>query len=211
MKEKKSILEKFGLIEKVQINIEKEDEDDFKNSEESIEVEPQKVFEEKVSDVDVKVELKNTVETDDLIAGMKNKKLFKVDEIYRNYNTESQGINSLFIVESFLKALPDYLPVDVKRESTLDIVASSGVRIESLIKDGDCKLKCLKEFSQYFLDDASDTICRCENEIRMLNEKINNYKKVIGDMKKLEEEQSGVVMYEIQRINNILEFINPEK
>jgi hypothetical protein len=209
VKEKKSILEKFGLIEKVQIDTEKEN--DYKKAEESIDVKPQKVFEEKVSDVDVKSEIKNTVETDDLIAGMKNKKLFKVDEIYRNYNTESQGINSLFIVESFLKALPDYLPVDVKRESTLEIVASSGVKIESLIKDGDCKLKCLKEFSQYFLDDASDTICRCENEIRMLNEKINNYKKIIDDMKKLEEEQSGVVMYEIQRINNILGFVNSEK
>lgn len=85
------------------------------------------------------------------------------------------------------------------------------MKIESLITDGDGKLRCLKEFSESFLMDASNTISKCENEIRKLNERINNYKKIIDDMKRLEEEQSGVVMYEIQRINNILEFIDPEK
>jgi hypothetical protein len=210
VKEKKSILEKFGLIEKV--TVASTSENDFTKTEEAVVyVEPQKVFDEKVSNVEVKTEVKRISVPEDLFVGMKNKKLFRLEEIYRNYNVESQGINSLFIIESFLKALPDYLPVDVKRDSTLNIVSSSGVKIESLIKDGNGKLKCLKEFSQSFSDDASDSISKCENEIRKLNEKINNYKKIIDDMKKLEEEQNAVVKYEVQRINNILEFINPEK
>lgn len=209
MKGKKSILEKFGIVEKVQID--SGSERDSNEKEVEVPVEPQKEKDEKVKNVEVKTEVKYVSEPEELIGGMKNKKLFRVEEIYRDYNIESQGINSLFIIESFLKALPDYLPVDVKRESTLNIVSSSGVKIESLITDGNGKLRCLKDFSQSFLTDAGDTISKCENEIRKLNERIGNYKKVIDNMKKLEEEQSGVVMYEIQRINNILEFINPEK
>jgi hypothetical protein len=207
VKEKKSILEKLGLVEKIL----DEGEQDLKAEELEVLVGPEVVNTVDVHNVDIKAGKDNASEPEDPMAGMRYKKLFKADEIYKSYNIKSQGINSLFIVESFLKALPDYLPVDVKRESMLNIVSSSGVKIENLAADGIEKLKCLKDFSQSFSSDASDTISRCESEIRKLSEKIDNYKRAIDDMKRLQEEQEAVVRYENERINNVLQFIDPQK
>jgi hypothetical protein len=161
VKEKKSILEKFGLVEKVIMD----GEQGFDEIEQEILTQPEVLYFANKGSVDVNTAESLVGKLEDPADGMKNKRLIRAEEIYGNYNITSQGINSLFIIESFLKALPDYLPIDVKRESLLNIISSSGVSLESLIKDGSDKLRCLKEFSQSFSDDASNTISRCENEI----------------------------------------------
>ena len=122
-----------------------------------------------------------------------------------------RSINSLAIVESFQKALPDYLPTDVKRQSILNIIASSNVQVESLLKDGNDKLGCLHEFSKAFTKESNEVITGFEKEIKKFTEAINSYKTAIDNMKKLHTEQDVTVKYEIEKINNILQFINPEK
>lgn len=208
MKGKKSILEKFGFVEKVLVESEGENE---LQKEVEADLEPEKVYHEEMKKVGEKREEREIVREESLLEAMKNKKLSTVEEIYSNYKIDSEGINSLFIIESFVKALPEFLPVDVKRKSTLNIVASSGVMLENLLRDGEARLRCLKDFSQGFLNDTREKIKGCEDEIRKLNAIIDNYKRAIDDMKRLEEEQSTLVMYEVQRVNSILEFIDPEK
>ncbi|KPU46256.1 hypothetical protein OXPF_01750 [Oxobacter pfennigii] len=207
MKEKKSLLEKFGLVEKVEV----QDTPDIKEEDQELmaAVEKMKLVKEQQSTARTTVISQSQGENEDPTNAMKSKKLYRAEDIYKSYNIKTQGINSLFIIESFLKALPDYLPIDVKRESMLNIVMSSGVSVESLMADGNDKLRCMKEFSESFTRDTNDTVLSCENEIRKLNEKISNYKKAIDAMKKLQEEQGAIVRYETERINNILHFMNP--
>ncbi|NYB74643.1 hypothetical protein HZF24_10900 [Sedimentibacter hydroxybenzoicus DSM 7310] len=219
--ERKNILEKLGLIEKV------ENESQVNNSNEDIaeeqiaktEIEkPQftEVIKNKIQD-DVKkaeTEAETIViggDDSDPISVVKRKKLLKIDEIYRNFDILTEGINSLAIVESFQKALPDYLPTDVKRQSILNIIASSNVKVESLLRDGNDKLRCLNDFSEAFTKESNEVVSDFEKEIKRLNEKINNYKTAIDNMKKLHTEQDFTVKYEIEKINNILQFIEPEK
>jgi len=219
--ERKNILEKLGLIEKV------ENESQVNNSNEDIaeeqitktEIEkPQftEVIKNKIQD-DVKkaeTEAETIViggDDSDPIAVVKRKKLLKIDEIYRNFDILTEGINSLAIVESFQKALPDYLPTDVKRQSILNIIASSNVKVESLLRDGNDKLRCLNDFSEAFTKESNEVVSDFEKEIKKLTEKINNYKTAIDNMKKLHTEQDFTVKYEIEKINNILQFIEPEK
>ncbi|HCX63306.1 MAG TPA: hypothetical protein DHU59_12840 [Clostridiales bacterium] len=219
--ERRNILEKLGLIEKV------ENESQVNNSNEDIaeeqiaktEIEkPQftEVIKNKIQD-DVK-ETETEAETvvigsndNDPIAVVKRKKLLKIDEIYRNFDILTEGINSLAIVESFQKALPDYLPTEVKRQSILNIIASSNVKVESLLRDGNDKLRCLNDFSEAFTKESNEVVSDFEKEIKKLTEKINNYKTAIDNMKKLHTEQDFTVKYEIEKINNILQFIEPEK
>ncbi len=213
--ERRNILEKLGLIEKV------ENESQANNTDEEI-------VEELITETEIEKPqfaevLKNNIQNDtneavvtviddnDPIAIVKKKKLLKIDEIYRNYEISSEGINSLSIVESFQKALPDYLPTDVKRQSILNIIASSNVQVESLLKDGNDKLRSLNDFSEAFSKESNEVISDFEKEIKKLTEKINNYKTAIDNMKKLHTEQDFTVKYEIEKINNILQFINPEK
>lgn len=202
MKDRKSIFEKFGLIEKVEIenisNVGQANQETDEN------------YRDEVSEFG-SVVLQRTDEDKDNIMGLENKNLLRSDEIYKNSNIRSEGINSLFIIEGFLKALPDYLPLNIKRESVLNIISSSGIKFESLVSDGNVKLKSLKEFTRNFSYEVKETILKYETEIKKLSEKINNYNKIINDIKSLQEEQSAVVEYETERINNILHFVTPEK
>lgn len=215
--ERRTILEKLGLIEKIE-NQAGENGKSVENAEQG----PSDTVKPQISDymkkADVRAEAKEELteerkafsEADDPVATVRKKNLLKIDEIYKNYNINSEGINSLSIVESFQKALPDYLPADVKRQSILNIIASSDVKVESLLRDGDDKLKCLKDFSQSFSNESNDVISNFENEIKKLNDKINSFKTAIDNMKKLQTEQDFTVKYEIEKINSILKFINPE-
>ncbi|WP_313339199.1 hypothetical protein [Sedimentibacter sp.] len=219
--ERRNILEKLGLIEKV------ENENQVNNANEEIaeeqiaktEIEkPQftEVIKNKVQndvkEAETEVETVVTVSDDsDPIDVVKRKRLLKIDEIYRNFDILTEGINSLSIVESFQKALPDYLPMDVKRQSILNIISSSNVKVESLLRDGNDKLRCLNDFSEAFTKESNEVVSDFEKEIKKLTEKINNYKTAIDNMKKLHTEQDFTVKYEIEKINNILQFIDPEK
>ena len=219
--ERRSILEKLGLIEKIE-NEAGDNEQSIKEEEQIIPVGTEKP-QLKKSEIPIngqydanekpatEVKPANAVKDwIDPVAVVSKKKLLKIEEIYKNYNVNSEGIKSLCIVESFQKALPDYLPKDVKRESILNIIASSNVQVESLIKDGNDKLNCLKDFSQLFINESNDIILNFENEITELNEKIKQFKTAIDNMKSLQNEQDFTVKYEIDKINNILEFLNPE-
>lgn len=212
--ERRSILEKLGLIEKV------EGEQEAVQQEQSVDNVVQAVTEEpkftniiKTEEIKENVKPSISINQDDLedpVAKVRKKKLLKVEDIYRNYDINTDGINSLSIVESFQKALPDYLPMDIKRQSILNIIASSNVKIESLVKDGNDKLNSLKEFSKSFNNESNEVVSNFEEEIKTLNEKINKYKTAIENMKKLQSEQDFTVKYEIDKINNILQFLNPE-
>lgn len=215
--ERRAILEKLGLIEKIGRE-DGEPGQDAENTEQSpADAEKLKSTDNmKESGVNTKVkekliaEAKTPDESDDPAAIVRKKKLLGINDIYKNYDINTEGINSLSIVESFQKALPDYLPTDVKRQSILNIIASSDVKIESLLNDGEDKLRCLKDFSESFSNESNEVISGFENEIKKLNEKINNFKTAISDMKKLQTEQIFTLKYEIEKTNNILQFINPE-
>jgi len=203
--EKKTIFEKLGLVEKV-IN---GNEFAINKMESGIVAEIENTnLGNYINKVDVKEEVNYT---EDPVALVKRKKLLKVEEIYKNYDIDSQGINSLSIVESFQRALPDYLPADVKRQSILNIIASSSVKVENLVSDGNEKLKCLKDFSQLSANESNEIILKFENDIKKLDEKISSFNKAIEDMKKLQSEQDFSVKYEIGKINTILQFIGYEK
>ena len=215
--ERRSILEKLGLIEKIE-NEENDYDQSVKEEEQIIPVETDKPQLTK-SEIQINSQEKSAAEVKedyakdsiDPIAFVSKKRLLKIEEIYKNYNVNSEGINSLSIVESFQKALPDYLPTDVKRESILNIIASSNVQVDSLIKDGNDKLNCLKDFSESFINESNDIILNFENAITDLNDKIKRYRTAIDNMKSLQNEQDFTVKYEIDKINNILAFINPQE
>jgi len=216
--ERRSILEKLGLVEKV--------EEANQNDENvpTVEIAEQKPVEkekpqfaeyEKKYDAEKKKEnvVKETKQADgyeDPIAAVRKKKLLKIEEIYKNYDISTEGINSLSIVESFQKALPDYLPTDVKRQSILNIIASSNVKVGNLVNDGNDKLRCLNDFSRLFSDESREVILGFEDEISKLNEKIKNYKTAIDNMRNLQTEQEFTLKYEIEKISNILQFIDPQ-
>lgn len=216
--ERRTLLEKLGLIEKVENEV-SEAEKTAKNTVQSptdtekfrdIYISKETEVKEK-SEMKIETEVKVSEMTENPISVVRGKKLLKVSDIYKKYNINSEGINSLLIVESFQKALPDYLPTDVKRQSILNIIASSNVEVENLLKDGEEKLKSLNDFSESFTSETESVIAGFQEEIEKLKQKIDTFEEAIGDMKKLQNEQNYTIKYETEKINNILQFINPRQ
>ncbi len=218
--ERRALLEKLGLVEKIENKVGEVSEvsETEKTVEDNTIQDPDNT--EKLEDVhfskeaeikekpEEKIEVK---ESDDPVSVVRRKNLLKINDIYRKYDISSDGINSLSIIESFQKALPDYLPRDVKRQSILNIIASSNVMVENLLKDGNEKLKCLNDFSESFTSESDSVIFDFQEKIKKLKEKIDAFEEAIADMKKLQNEQNYAIKYETEKINNILQFINPEQ
>ena len=222
--EKKNIFEKLGLIEKaenkgqvdsgqadnIQVEIKSEDMIEKVNIMDAEKPKLQKIMADKTMiKKDVKNNNVNNAVECDPIEIINKRKLLYIEDIYMNYDIKTEGINSLSIIENFKRALPDYLPADVKRQSILNIIASSYVNIDSLINDGKGKLECLDDFLNSSTSESDLLISDFEKGIDNLNEKINNYKICIDNIKKMHKEQEYIVKYEIERLNDILEFVNP--
>lgn len=133
--------------------------------------------------------------------------LTSVDRVYEENNIVSADINTIFIAESYLKTLPDHLPIDVKRKAVLDIISSSGLSADKLLKDGDERKKALKNFLQGFSQTTEKIVSEYENEIQRLSESIQANEKLIMERKELQDEQAAIINYEINRLQRIINFL----
>ena len=136
--------------------------------------------------------------------------LTSVDSIYEENNVALVDLNTIFIAETYLKTLPDYLPNELKRKAVLDIILSSGLSVDKLLKDGEERKKVLNNFLQRFSQTTEKIIRDYENEILKLSESIQANKKSIIERKELQEEQIAIINYEIQRLQRIINFLQGE-
>ena len=136
--------------------------------------------------------------------------LTSVDSIYEENNVALVDLNTIFIAETYLKTLPDYLPNELKRKAVLDIILSSGLSADKLLKDGEERKKVLNNFLQRFSQTTEKIIRDYENEILKLSESIQANKKSIIERKELQEEQIAIINYEIQRLQRIINFLQGE-
>lgn len=135
-------------------------------------------------------------------------KILQTNEIYNKSNIEKNDINTVFIINSFIKALPENLPVEIKRQSVLNIIIASGMNLENLIEDGNNRLSILNTYINEFSKETENTIIQYQMEIENLNKKIDEYKNNIKTRDKLQQEQNAIITYEIQKIEEIIGFIN---
>ena len=145
---KKSFLEKLGLIEAIEADgsdmafeiADRENDLDnsgdimdgqAKESIESDEINQSEIFEKlkELSDDEPEAMVQSKGENGEiedklnvLIGAYEKNKLLSIDEIYRNARLTSDMKNTIFIVDVFLKTLPENLPIDVKRESVANIL-----------------------------------------------------------------------------------------
>lgn len=231
MESKKSLFEKLGLIEKVQTT--PEEETDSTKSNDADEAAKESFVQRINSTVEktnpftgekaspFSVENANpfsneksnpfSAETSEKSRSFKFDRHNEISEIYNTYNLKLDGVNTIFIIENFLKALPEYLPEDVKRQSLFDIISSSGMSLENLISDGSERLKSLDAFFDQFSTNINKNIQEREKEIEILVKKINECKSDIQEFEQLRNAQKATIDYEMQKVSNILRFVKPSK
>jgi hypothetical protein len=193
---KKSIFEKMGLIDPIN-----------KDSENTDEVMSEEIYEE-VPELDFVPDLtkleSNEPQSDDaaltaakdipkdigdkldlIIGAYEKNKLLTIEEIYRNAHLENEVKKTIFMADVYQKAIPENLPLDIKRETVLNIMNVSSISLEELLNDA------------YKRIDALNTVLE-ETEINK-------------NRKKFQEDQNTMIEYEIQKIINLVEFVKPKK
>lgn len=135
-------------------------------------------------------------------------KFLPIEEIYKKCNLAANGTDTIFIIDCYKSAIPGFLPTDAKRESVLNIIASSNMQIDKLMKDGRDRLNALKKYDESFSKVTDKIIFDYESEIDKLTERINACKSGISGRKKIQEEQTATIECEVQKLHNVFEFVN---
>ncbi len=230
---KKSIFEKMKIIDSIEededkvtdeVNEEMENEDipepDFVPDLTHLET-PEEVFADASESFETSENPKSNLSEDipqdigdklDLIIGAYEKnKMLTIDEIYRNAHLETEVKKSIFMADVYLKAIPENLPLDVKRETVLNIMNVSNVSLDELLNDAYKRIDSLNTVLEETVTTTQEIFNRNEATIRELEKRIEDLKEINGNRKKFQEDQNTMIEYEIQKIINLVEFVKPKK
>lgn len=208
-KKKKPLMEILGLIEKIENSQNMaagtgEDEIGNQEDNEAGNVNPEPAQTENIPVEYIQPEVEASTEE------LYQEKM-DISEIYHKFGPSTSETNTVYIIDSFIKALPDNLPSDIKLQSVLGIISASKMDISQLLVDGNKRLEVLTQFFRNFMESNNNVIVENEQEIRILTEKINEHKKIIEGRKKLQEEQKSIIEFELQKIENIIDFVQSKK
>lgn len=206
-----SILEKCNLVEKV--NKEKSEHPNL-NEENNIRLN-EVVNDEnsilKADDRDYKEEIKITKpvieanpSTIDTHAEYENK--IMIDEIYSLYGLKNSNINTVFMLQNLINALPQNLPKDVVKQSVINIINASNIDLNELLTDGEQRLEVLVKVMEGFNNQTNKRIAEYKEEIAKLSSLINNCQQQIKNKESMLEEQICLIKYEVQKIDDIIDF-----
>lgn len=202
---KKGILEKLGLVELVE---EKTPETEVQPEQNNTVTD--RVFEEVTPTVAPVVDAMSSAiedKLDVLIESYEKNKFLSIDEVYRNKNLDKDTKQTIFIAEVFMKALPENLPIDIKKKSTLNILDASGLKKEELLNDAYIRIDALNTVLEETVAKTADMKSKNESSVKELLDRIEMLKRSVEERMEFEEKQSSVIEYEIQRIINIVDGI----
>ena len=195
---KKGILEKLGLVEAIE---EKKPEVEA----EKIESSNPSILDTKEVDEDVSAGIEDRLDV--LIESYEKNKFINIDDLYRSKNLDKDIKQTIFIAEVFMKALPENLPIDIKKKSALNIIEASGLKKDELLNDAYIRIDALNTVLEDVVAKTAEIKAKNEKSIRELEERIAMLKRSTEERLAFEEKQSSVVEYEIQRIINIVDGI----
>ncbi len=136
--------------------------------------------------------------------------LMNIESIYDCKDLIKQMSETVFMIELYGRTLPENLPIDVKRESVLSIIRASSIQVDELLSDAYQRIDVLNEVLEDVAQKAEELDSQNKSEIQMLEEKIRDLKNRIEKRSQYRQSQNAMIGYEIQRIVNIVEFIEPE-
>lgn len=195
MAPKKNIFEKLGLVEPVE-----EESVDFSELDSFV---PTPEEEEEVHKIEEKLDV--------LIESYERDKLMTVEDVYRKANLNKNIRDTVFMVDVLMKALPENLPSDIKRESVTNIMKASEMKIEDLLTDAYQRIDALNNVLEQTVQVTEQVNAKNEGTIRELEKRIDELRKDIQNRLKFQENQNSALEYEIQKVINIVEFIKGKK
>jgi hypothetical protein len=128
-------------------------------------------------------------------------------ELYTNFRMRLSGIDTIYLIEDYMKTLPDSLPAELRRSIIIRIVASSGFDFEKLVNDGIDRVTRLNEYATQFAARTDEVVTRQNAAIEDLERQITAIRTEIDERKNLHKRQFLTIEDEAQRLKEILDFI----
>jgi hypothetical protein len=147
---------------------------------------------------------------DAMIESYERNKLLSIDDIYRKSSLVQDIKTTVFMVDVYAKALPENLPLDIKRESVLNIMKASEIKVDDLLSDAYKRIDSLNNVLESVVQSTEDLKVKNSASIRDLEKRIEELKRTVIEREKFQETQNTMIEYEIQRIINIVDFVKPK-
>jgi len=206
-----SILEKCNLVEKVNKekleNTNLNEENNIKISEKlndestNIKVEASDYKEEIKAPKSVIKEKASTMQDN-----IEYEKKMMIDEIYSLYGLENSSVNTVFMLQNLINALPQNLPKDIVKQSVINIINASNIDLNELLSDGEQRLEVLVKVMDDFYNQTNKRIAEYKEEIAKLSNLISERQEQIKIKEGMLEEQIYLIKYEAQKIDDIIDF-----
>jgi len=135
-------------------------------------------------------------------------KYLEIDELYEVLSLKSKRTDTIYLVEEYLKSLPESLPDESRREIVGKIVTASGFDYDLLMGDGVLRVKMLKEYAERFADNTEEYVNARQAELDELDQQILRIRKLIDNRRELHKKQFFAIETEAQRLKDILTFIS---
>jgi hypothetical protein len=132
----------------------------------------------------------------------------EIDELYDALSLKSKRTETIYLIEEYLKTLPDSLPDESRREIVGKIIVASGFDFDILMGDGVLRVKMLKEYAERFALQTDDYVSARQSELDELEQQILRVRKMIENRRELHKKQFFTIESEAQRLREILTFIS---
>ena len=132
----------------------------------------------------------------------------EIDDLYEVLSLRSKRTDTIYLIEEYLKSLPESLPDESRREIVSRIVAASGFDYDLLMGDGVLRVKTLKEYAEKFARHTDDYVAARQSELDDLDQQILRIRRLIDNRRELHKRQFFTIEAEAQRLKDILTFIS---
>lgn len=214
-----SILEKYNLVEKgnkeksEHTNLNEEsnkriDEENNKDLSEDLN-DKNNIFRIKTNDYNEKIKTHESVIKDKVSStstDIEYENKMDLNEIYSLYKLKDNNINTVFMLQNLINALPQDLPKDVIKQSVINIINASNIDLNELISDGEQRQAVLVKVMDSYNNQINNRIAEYKEEIAKLSKLINNCQEQIKTKENMLEEQVHIIKYEAQKIDGIIDF-----
>ena len=131
-----------------------------------------------------------------------------ISELYNVLSLETNRKDTVYLIEEYLKTLPESLPDESRREIIERIVAASGFDYDLLMGDGVLRVKMLKDYAGRFAQYTDDYVAARNAELNELEQQSMRIRRLIENRRDLHKKQFFAIEAEAQRLKDILTFIS---
>lgn len=131
-----------------------------------------------------------------------------IDDIYSLCEIKNSNINTIFMLQKLINALPQNLPKDIVKQSVINIINASNIDLNELISDGEQRIDLLAKVMDEYCNQTNKRIMEYKEEIARLSGLISNCQEQIKAKESLIEEQIYEIKFEAQKIESIIDFFS---